>query len=951
MRRRRWVSLAASVLLLIQPFSVHALSREAEDNGFQTVSTQDKSGEDALDYEAYRTRYEGRYAEGERLVAAARQAAAPDVEFVDGYEGYVSEAGNTGCFLTGEGAAARYAFQVQASGLYTVAFEYYPLEGTGGTIERRLLIDGAAPFTQAESIAFERRWEDNGEPSTDGAGNQVRPPQKEARGWMRKAAGDRQGFITEDFVFYLEAGEHVITLEYIREPMAVGDIVLTPYKPVKTYEEARSAYQYPVYEGSEYADLVQGEDALYKSDSALHALWDRSSPLTQPMSYESIKLNTIGGANWKLAGQWIEWELNVPEDGLYRIGLRVRQNITSGVFSTRKLTIDGSVPFAEAMDIRVRYDGDWQSIVLGNGQEDYLFELKAGPHRLRLQVVMGGMGEIIQATDDILLRLNQAYREILVITGASPDVYRDYALEKEIPGTLEELALIAQELERISGRLTEITGQRSDQNALLDRLATQAAEFAEKPRTVAKRLSSFKSNISALGTWSLNIRQQGMDIDYIVLMPEQAPPPEGKSGFFAGVWHEMRLFFSAFFTDYSVIGAADDGDEAIEVWVTTGREQAQIISQLIGQSYTGKIGGQVNVQLVAATTLLPSIISGKGPDVALGITSANIMDYAARGALLPLTEIMDEAMREAFPESALIPLQYEGVQYGLPETQIFPMLFYRTDILEELGLDVPTTWDELYDTMHVLSKNHMEFGILPNVNSYAIFLYQNGGTFYKNGDTSTGLDDETGIRAFQQFTNLYTSYGVDVSFDFANRFRSGEMPIGIGDYSLYNQLAVFAPEISGLWEFAPVIGTRQENGINHASSSVVTGSAILSGADKREECFRFLEWWTGAEAQALYGREQESVMGAAARYTAANRQAMEQLHWQPGQLETLRRQQESVVAIPEVPGGYYTARYVDFAWRAVILQNKDVRETLLDYSETINKEIASKRREFGLTTG
>ena len=73
MRRRRWVSLAASVLLLIQPFSVHALSREAEDNGFQTVSTQDKSGEDALDYEAYRTRYEGRYAEGERLVAAARR--------------------------------------------------------------------------------------------------------------------------------------------------------------------------------------------------------------------------------------------------------------------------------------------------------------------------------------------------------------------------------------------------------------------------------------------------------------------------------------------------------------------------------------------------------------------------------------------------------------------------------------------------------------------------------------------------------------------------------------------------------------------------------------------------------------------------------------------------------------------------------------------------------------
>ena len=52
-----------------------------------------------------------------------------------------------------------------------------------------------------------------------------------------------------------------------------------------------------------------------------------------------------------------------------------------------------------------------------------------------------------------------------------------------------------------------------------------------------------------------------------------------------------------------------------------------------------------------------------------------------------------------------------------------------------------------------------------------------------------------------------------------------------------------------------------------------------------------------------------------------------------------------------MPGGYYTSRYVDFAWRAVILKHKDVRETLLDYAEAINKEIASKRKEFGLSAG
>lgn len=935
----------------MQPFGAGLWARGAEEAASIPTSEQQGQAVAGLSYEDYRAQYESRPAGGKALAVPADREASPGMEFIDGYGGYRSAAGNTGCYLTGGEAAAHYRFQVSSAGLYTISFDYYPLEGTGSVIERRLLLDGTTPFEQAGDLSFERRWADDGKPAVDGRGNEVRPSQKEAPAWMSKTAGDKEGFISEDFVFYFTAGEHDITLETIREPMAVGDIVLMPYQPVKSYKETRAGYRYPVAQGGAYADLVQGEEAVYKSDSSLHALWDRSSPLTQPMDYGAIKLNIIGGANWKLAGQWIEWEISVPADGLYRLGMRVRQNITSGIYATRRLTIDGAVPFAEAEEIRVRYDGDWQSLVLGNGEEDYLFELKAGSHRLRLQVVMGDMGEIIRSTDAILLRLNQAYREILVIMGASPDIYRDYALEKEIPGTLEELASLAQELKRISDCLTEITGKKSDQNALLDRLAVQTAEFSEKPRTVSKRLSSFKSNISALGTWALNIRQQGLDIDYIALMPEQAPRPADKSGFFEGLWHELRLFGAAFFTDYSQMGGMDDG-ESIEVWVSTGREQAQIVNQLIGQNYTGKIGGRVNVQLVAATTLLPSIISGKGPDVALGITSVNVMDYAARGALLPLSELTNrQALLEAFPESALIPLQYEGELYGLPETQIFPMLFYRTDILEGLGLSAPETWDDLYDVLHVLSKNHMEFGILPNINGYAIFLYQNGGAFYRAGDTRTGLDEEAGIRAFQQFTNLYTSYGVPVSFDFANRFRSGEMPIGIGDYSLYNQLAVFAPEISGLWGFAPVIGTMRDGQVNHASSSVVTGCAILSSTEKREECFRFIEWWTDVEAQTLYGREQESVMGAAARYTAANRQAMERLQWQPEQLETLRRQQENVVAIPEVPGGYYTSRYVDFAWRAVILKHKDVRETLLDYAEAINKEIASKRKEFGLSAG
>ena len=53
-------------------------------------------------------------------------------------------------------------------------------------------------------------------------------------------------------------------------------------------------------------------------------------------------------------------------------------------------------------------------------------------------------------------------------------------------------------------------------------------------------------------------------------------------------------------------------------------------------------------------------------------------------------------------------------------------MFYRKDILAEIGLEVPRTWDEVQVAMTVLSKNQMEFGMLPGDQVYAMLLYQNG---------------------------------------------------------------------------------------------------------------------------------------------------------------------------------------------------------------------------------
>jgi len=152
-----------------------------------------------------------------------------------------------------------------------------------------------------------------------------------------------------------------------------------------------------------------------------------------------------------------------------------------------------------------------------------------------------------------------------------------------------------------------------------------------------------------------------------------------------------------------------------------------------------------------------------------------------------------------------------------------------------------------------------------------------------------------------------------------------------------------------LWSFAPLPGTPKEGGIiDRTSATWGNCSMMLSGAKDQEKAWKFLKWWGSKETQVRFGRELEAVMGASARYATANVEAFRQLAWSVKDAAAIEEQWKWVIGIPEVPGGYYTQRHVVNAFRNVVMQKEDPRETLLDYTRTINDEITKKRLEFGL---
>jgi ABC-type glycerol-3-phosphate transport system substrate-binding protein len=848
---------------------------------------------------------------------------------------------------------------VADAGLYGIYLEYFPLESRGIGIERSLSINGEIPFLGAERLILQRVWGDGpGGARVDNQGNEIRPTQVEKPRWEHTYLKDQMGYFIEPYEFYFDAGENTLRLTGVNEPLAIRKLELRTVTAAKDYKDYLASFDLGRFKNRAplFLTKIQGEEAKFRSDPSLYGIYDRSSGETEPASVARIKLNMIGGQSWRVAGQWIEWDFEVPGDGLYRISVKARQNYNRGYVSNRTVLIDGEIPCRELAAVPFRYDNEWSLLTFSDDAGEALyFPLAAGKHSLRLQATLGDLGEILNVMEESVFRLNEIYRKILVLTGPEPDRYRDYRLEVIYPGVITDIEAESRVLYKVVDDLTSYAGERSSQAAATLTLARQLELFARRPDKIPPTLVNFKGNISTLGDSLMALANSQLDIDYLLVSAAGAELPRVRGNFFRAVSHEIRSFLASFFVDYNNLGDRYTEDDAVRVWMLGGRDQSSILKAMVDDTFTPRTGIKVNVKLVAADAVMPAVVAGTGPDAALSIGQGDPVNYAVRHAALDLSRLkgFDEAARFFHP-SILIPFAYQGGVYGLPETQYFNVMFYRKDILEELGIEPPQTWDELINILPVIQKNNMNAGI-PSVATASDFsnflaqLYQRGGTLYNAEGSRTLLDGETAIEAFDLYTKFFTHYKTPAVYDFVNRFRTGEMPLGFADYTTFNTLAVFAPEIRGLWDFDLMPGVRKPDG--SLDRSVPTGaiaSMIFSNTKRPDLAWEFLEWWISADTQTRFGRELESIMGAAARYPTANVEAFERLSWGSREMEILRVQRDWTVGTPEVPGGYYVSRHIVNAVRRILNNGEDTRETLLDYSRTINDELIKKRKEFGL---
>ena len=288
------------------------------------------------------------------------------------------------------------------------------------------------------------------------------------------------------------------------------------------------------------------------------------------------------------------------------------------------------------------------------------------------------------------------------------------------------------------------------------------------------------------------------------------------------------------------------------------------------------------------------------------------------------------------------------------------MMFYRTDVLTELGYtSPPETWTGLIDMLPALQRNYMSVGlILPPTNiapateaghTFAMLLLQKGINYYNEEQTASTFDSIEAVQSFEEWTDFYTKYSFVQSYDAFSRFRTGEYPIVIANYAFYNQLAVASPEIKGLWDFCQVPGTERADGtISHAANSTGTGAVIFKQVENKENAWKFIKWFTETDTQIHYGTQIEGLLGTMGRFETANVEALGQLSWSNNELERLCDQRDELVEIPVLPSSYAVTRNIMNAFREAVNELQNPRDTLIWYNRDINEEIARKRENLGL---
>ena len=207
-------------------------------------------------------------------------------------------------------------FHVPVAGQYDIVVDYMPLPGEYTSIIRGIQIDGEYPFYESERLTFKQYRKIVYYPyERNKLGNEVRAAQVEIKGWKRKALSDNK-VSSEPLHYDLSEGKHTLRMIGISQPMALSSLSIVTSEALPSYTQYVSAHPAAKTGAPPWNQIVEAEAYTSKSEIGIQKLVVQEAGIT-PDPKGRIVYNALGAERWQVPGQWVEWTINIPEDGWY----------------------------------------------------------------------------------------------------------------------------------------------------------------------------------------------------------------------------------------------------------------------------------------------------------------------------------------------------------------------------------------------------------------------------------------------------------------------------------------------------------------------------------------------------------------------------------------------------------------------------------------------------------
>lgn len=249
--------------------------------------------------------------------------------------------------------------------------------------------------------------------------------------------------------------------------------------------------------------------------------------------------------------------------------------------------------------------------------------------------------------------------------------------------------------------------------------------------------------------------------------------------------------------------------------------------------------------------LQTSVASGTEPDVvSLGVLETHAC-YEA-GLLEPLTPYVEEYGTdiEDFEQSILSSYYFEDQLYGLPRDFNTLVMFYNEDMLNEAGVSVPTTWDELTEAAEKLNTEDVSALCLANdVARFDPFIRMAGGQITDENGNPTFASEENAkglgfYYSFLQNGTAKTPADLGVGWN-AEAFAQEKAAIIIEGGWAVPFLQETAPDLN--WKMAQLPAGPE----GQATLSFDGVLCITANSKVKDAAYKLVEFMTGPEAQQI----------------------------------------------------------------------------------------------------